>query len=108
MILNVETTHLSLEGIAGFILHYSNEPLAIKNYSEENFNIYPNPVAEKLFISSENNLIKEIKIYSILGTLVLKQEKNSELIDVSSLTNGVYFIEIYSPNGKSVKKFIKK
>jgi len=108
MIVNIEPTHLALEGLAGFILHYSDEALSIIDNPLFEISIYPNPTSEKLFISFENNNIQSVSIFSILGTRVKNISASSvNSIDVSNLSKGIYFIEIHSTEGKIVKKFIK-
>ena len=108
MILNVTSTHLSLEGMAGFILHYNNEPLFIENYLIGNFKIFPNPASNKLFIFTENGLIKNFVVYSISGKKVIETINKTNSIDVSGLSKGMYLIEISSGDSKVFKKFIKK
>ncbi|MFK5982201.1 MAG: T9SS type A sorting domain-containing protein [Flavobacteriaceae bacterium] len=99
--------YLELELSPDTILHYRNSPLfSINNFSTEAFSIYPNPVSEQLFVFSENKQIEQIIIYSLLGNIIIEQ-KNESIINVSSFPSGVYFIEIYSSEGKTVKKFIK-
>jgi hypothetical protein len=64
--------------------------------------LYPNPVSDILHIETENdNVIPEVKIYSIQGIL-LRHTKESR-IDVSSLSNGVYIVEINGIARKIVK-----
>ena len=89
--------------------------LVLKNYvldvaenNKLNIAVYPNPVAETLFISSEGNIIEKIKIYSIDGTQVIEASSNLNAINVSNLSVGLYFIEISSLEGRSIQKFIKK
>ena len=110
MIVNIEPTHLALEGAAGFILHYSDEEqFSITDHQIYQATIYPNPTSEKLFISSNNTIIETIVIYTILGeTIKSVKSFSSNQLDVSTLSNGMYFIEISSKEGKLVKKFIKK
>ncbi|WP_366186659.1 T9SS type A sorting domain-containing protein [Flavobacterium ovatum] len=71
--------------------------------------IFPNPATNVLNINSLET-IKSIKIYNLLGQTVLaKSSKNSmENIDVSSLNNGTYIINIESEEKKYTTKFIKK
>jgi hypothetical protein len=62
---------------------------------EVNTRIYPNPASTFLYIESSDK-IKEVRIYNMLGECVLKLEiRNSEnQIDVRSLKDGIYFIEV--------------
>ena len=69
--------------------------------------VFPNPVAETLFITSEGITIEKIKIYSISGSQIIEASLNLNSIDVSNLSEGLYFIEVSSSEGRSVQKFIK-
>ena len=62
-----------------------------------------------LTISSKSNF-HTVEVVSFLGQTVLTQTNagNAATIDVSNLTNGVYFVRIISDNGVDVKKFVKK
>ena len=99
---------LSLEFNPGFILNYQNFPLSISEQNLVQFNIYPNPASSKLFISSENTQIENFRVYSISGKQVFEFSNFEDSIDVSNLSEGLYFLEINTSEGKSVQKFIKQ
>jgi hypothetical protein len=87
-----------------------NQPLDINDITLDKFSIYPNPVVDKLHIESKNIFeIKAVKIYTILGELVFshKYKKEKNLIDLSSLNNGIYFMKIETKDGYLNKKIIK-
>ena len=73
------------------------------------FNIYPNPVSDKLYIEAESE-IEEVVVYDIFG----RQQKLSAIsgqqsvVDVKDLNSGVYFVKVVSENGEFVKRFVKK
>lgn len=56
--------------------------------------IYPNPASDKLNVEVENNDITEISVTNVNGQVLLKHRLTSEKtsIDLSSLPNGIYFI----------------
>lgn len=56
--------------------------------------IYPNPAHDYIKIESERK--SEIKVYSVKGQIVLKQNINEGVstIDISNLNSGVYFIDV--------------
>ena len=81
---------------------------------EENvasFNIYPNPVNDKLYIETEVE-VEEVVVYAITGVIVGQQStvnsQQSVTIDVTNLNSGVYFVKVVTENGESVQRFIKK
>lgn len=88
---------------------FKDYPLSINDANFENtFAVFPNPVSDQLFISSENIQIEKISIYSISGREILLLETNEKSIDVSNLSEGIYFLEVTSLEGKNIKKFIKQ
>ena len=102
------TKALIITNIDGDQAIYNTETLlGVQNYSEPNFNVYPNPVSNQLFITSESATIEKITVYSISGILAIEVSANADFIDVSNLSEGLYFIEISSSEGKSVQKFLK-
>lgn len=82
-----------------------NENLSIQN----NLIVYPNPTDNFLKVKY-NDEIDEIKLYNIIGELIL-ETKNFEtpILNVESLIDGIYFIDFYFENKRiERKKFIKK
>lgn len=72
-----------------------------------NFNIYPNPFEDVIYIeSSENNYIELLKIYNHLGQLV-KEFNGVKQVNLGDLENGMYFIQVFN-NGKSLSKSLIK
>ena len=78
---------------------------------EASFNVYPNPVNDKLYIETETE-IKEVVVYDVYGRVqnlsnsATQQLSNS--IDVTDLNSGVYFVKVVTENGEAVQRFIKK
>lgn len=72
------------------------------NDMDNSFVIYPNPTSGTVFISSSQT-IGIIKVFDVTGKLVHNQKNNSKQtnteIDLSALSNGVYFINSYFENG---------
>lgn len=65
---------------------------------------YPNPVNNKLYISEE---VAEVSIVDINGRVVITAN-NTKVVDMSNLSNGVYFARVTTDNGTSVKKIVKR
>ena len=97
---------LSLDG-ASSGMNFSNNALSVSDNKISNFKIHPNPTANILNITSKNP-IQKLAVISVSGMRVLEQNFIENSIDVSSLQNGIYFLEISSREGKSIQKFIKK
>jgi hypothetical protein len=49
-----------------------------------------------------------VEIYDFLGKMILSEEGPESKINVSSLTQGAYFVKIYTNNDCYTEKFIKK
>ena len=77
----------------------------------KNFKLYPNPFKDELFLSSDNQTIKEINIYDLSGKLV-KSISNinarSNRLDAGYLVSGNYLVAIKTENGVETYKVIKK
>jgi hypothetical protein len=73
------------------------------------FSIVPNPATNNIIIKAKSDFNK-VEILSFLGQIVVSESNNGKelSLDISNLTNGVYFVRIISENGTSVKKFVKQ
>ena len=70
--------------------------------------IYPNPAQEQIRINiSSGEEIKEITIYSSSGTELIQLKERFGTIDISSLPQGIYFVEVYFAKSTMVEKLIK-
>jgi hypothetical protein len=70
--------------------------------------LFPNPASQSISISNIPSNSK-FKIINPLGTVLMESNFNIENdIDVSQLSNGVYFIQIHSGNNIRTAKFIKQ
>jgi hypothetical protein len=72
------------------------------------FLIYPNPTANKLTIECPKQAT--IEILNMQGQLirVVTARSYNETIDVSTLSNGVYIVEVKTEKRMEVRKFIKE
>lgn len=70
--------------------------------------VYPNPVSDQLFISSEDQKVENVVIYSLSGVVVKNISNEVESVDVSDLASGNYIVKLTTDQGTAVKKIIKK
>ncbi|MCB0494783.1 MAG: BspA family leucine-rich repeat surface protein [Cyclobacteriaceae bacterium] len=77
------------------------------NLGEEIVRIYPNPVANMLFVE-KNEGFQEIQVINMSGSLVLRSESNSTELDVSQLKQGNYIVRVITPTGIITNQIIKK
>ncbi len=79
-----------------------------ENEAELDFKLYPNPAINTINVIS-SQVFNKLVIIDINGRILKSINRYNVKceIDVSALSNGVYFLEIQSDDSKSVKKFIK-
>lgn len=82
------------------------------NFSEDSFQVYPNPAGSELTISLLESSEIDIRVFNLLGKLMIYEPnrlvENEHTMNVSSLATGVYFVRISSENGTVTKRFIKE
>lgn len=66
--------------------------------------IYPNPAKSMINISSSLDIIK-LELFNLLGQKIVESTETSQL-DISEFDSGVYILNLYSKNGKGIKKII--
>lgn len=76
--------------------------------NQANISIYPNPVeGNKVSIVSKNGMTKKITIYNVLGEMVLFKVLVGIELDISSLKQGVYMLNIKEQDRKHSMKLIR-
>ena len=77
--------------------------LSVSQFENQMVRIYPNPVTDKLFIQSPSSRNFNLKLVNSLGQLVMSQESNSASaeLNLSSLSSGLYFLNIADDNKNS-------
>ncbi|MBW2962854.1 S8 family serine peptidase [Mesonia aestuariivivens] len=78
------------------------------NYQEQSLKVHPNPVKNILKIEHENLKELEIKIYNMLGKLVLEAKNTSSRINLSKLSSGIYIAKFTSVHFQKSIKIIKE
>ena len=83
--------------------------LSIEDESLIDVSIYPNPVEDILTIETSADLINKVAtVFDINGKRVMSEKLTTNMIKVSQLESGIYFLRLES-EGRSIKrKFIKK
>ena len=81
----------------------------INNLTEEHIEglkIYPNPASSEIYIdlSESNHRIERLKIVSINGQILNYHLKTDRVIDISSLNEGMYILQIELDNGVRINK----
>ena len=85
--------------------------VGIQDFSLNNnfINIYPNPTTDLISIENKGNEKSILSIYNTTGELVLENQLTNEknIVDVSSLSTGMYIVKIFSVHGTIQKKLLK-
>jgi len=84
---------------------------AINQLDNASVRFYPNPATEVLFVELDSPLMAHIIVRDVLNREVLVQQVNNASkvrLDVSSLSKGVYFLEIEQNQITHSIKFIKQ
>lgn len=70
--------------------------------------VYPNPANDVINVKADNT-INSIQLYDAQGRLLLTKSanENSQVLDLSSYSSGIYFINISTSVGKQTQKIIK-
>ena len=80
------------------------------NYEEKTrlqLKLYPNPSSDYIHISGFESVISSIKVYNQQGQLQF--ESKQTLLDIRSLFEGIYFIDVTLQNGqRAIQKVYKK
>jgi len=83
----------------------NSSELSVENISSGLIKVYPNPVKNTLYIAGDSD-VYNIEVYSLLGQLVMKASNTNE-INVSLFTEGIYLIKISTDNATTTKRFVK-
>lgn len=84
--------------------------LAVENFTNSNFSIYPIPAKNILNIKTNENLtMKLAQVYDLNGKLVLETKLTSTAIAIDVLSKGTYILLLRDANDRDYsRKFIKE
>lgn len=93
-----------------FLMQIDNEILGIDEVNlDSNMLIYPNPVANDLFIKTKS-LMQSVSVYNMEGQLVYFNKNNDleSTIDLSKLATGIYLLKVDFAQGITGSKRVIK
>lgn len=95
-------------GETDFWAYEFSKTVGLEEFSKDMI-VYPNPCQNYLYINSVNFEFNSYKILDLNGRTLLQGNKSSTTkIEVSALTQGVYFLKLLNNHGNEVlQKFIK-
>ena len=89
------------------VLKYAKTTYVAEKEPVPEFDIYPNPTVDIIYISGKFNLNTQYEISDLNGCIALKGNiPESQSIDISGLQAGAYFIKIMSGNEVYTERFI--
>jgi hypothetical protein len=89
---------------AEVVVNVSAWPAGIGQIGESRTSIYPNPASNKLYITTNNQSISELRIYDMLGNVMRSENisTGTSSIDLTGFSNGLYIVQFSSADGKMV------
>ncbi|WP_405412476.1 T9SS type A sorting domain-containing protein [Maribacter sp. Asnod1-A12] len=86
---------------------YAQDTIDINNLRNDEivgFKLYPNPaIADVVYVTTQKNDYKEVKIYDVFGELVLTEKLSTKAMNISRLSPGVYVVQV-TENDKSITR----
>lgn len=77
--------------------------------SDEEITIYPNPTSGIIYFELPINDVGEwIEIFDSYGNEILFKKMNSHELDISNLSNGLYFVKVKTIKKEYISKIIKR
>jgi photosystem II stability/assembly factor-like uncharacterized protein len=108
---SVNSCGANLGEVEDYLVEIKSSVLSNADFvSNQNINLYPNPVSNELTIEVDNNS-EEInyEIYNLLNQLISKGNfTNKTTINTSSFSSGTYLIKLNYNKTREVRKLIKK
>lgn len=82
----------------------------IEEYTQNSFELFPNPTSNQFIFKCENNETWHMRIYNRLGKLVMEKANvsNGEVIQTNQLSKGIYFVNLQSSEKALTQKLIKR
>lgn len=80
---------------------------SLNEYAEESYSIYPNPTQNFVNIKQNQGQEFSIALMDAAGNLIQNYlESETHFLDLSALSNGVYFIQMTSENGVRTERIV--
>lgn len=85
---------------------WKEDPVGILELtSTSTFSVFPNPTVDKVTISTKEEVIR-VRLTDFNGIEMLQTTEHT--LDLSRFASGIYFIEVQTSMGSSVKRILKK
>jgi len=92
-----------------FVFVMDNSSKANGIDSQNTFKIMPNPATNYLKLYFQNDEIRKITLFNLIGKLINQYETIAKnfIIDISHFPKGTYFLKVEENGEISVQKFVK-
>lgn len=96
-------------GLGGKIQLVYDPNLSVNQFADAKFSYYPNPTRSQLNISAAKNISK-VELFNLLGQRIQSNtvNANQKQLDITSLQNGIYLMEVTIENNKQSFKVVKQ
>jgi len=83
-------------------------PNLVEDYSNDSFNLYPNPTNGIVYLQSKGNGFVNVEVFDARGSLVIRKSNlgNGAAIDLEGLEAGIYIICIQSQGYQELKRLV--
>lgn len=88
-------------------IYFSADNLSNTSFDSSKLSIYPNP-ASSFFTIDSDLIFENLKVFNLLGQVLIDLNSPSKTIDVSSLKTGVYLVQLSSGQQNLTKRLIIK
>lgn len=88
------------------VISGSTETLSLQENTISGLKIYPNPSKDNLYITSDNNEVKQVEVSNLLGKVVVNATVTNTPVNISSLTSGMYVVKVIEAGKTATKKLL--
>lgn len=90
---------------------YNCATTGINDFTKTQLGIYPNPAKNQITLNFDATVAEgSVRVFDVMGRTILTQNvsKNTSAytLDISSLNNGSYFVELVSGDVRGINKFV--
>jgi transforming growth factor-beta-induced protein len=68
------------------------------------FDVYPNPATDEIRINSFDNQFDQVRIFDLQGRVVLQENLTSNVLNIETISEGAYVLELSSSNAIVTKQ----
>ena len=89
-------------------MNFNYSDVGIIPQEKEQLKIYPNPTTGELTITNYELQITNVEIFDVYGRRQKAEGRRQNVIDISNMKSGIYFVKIITDTGVIVKKVVKQ